>query len=165
MRELKFKAFHKPSKIMYWFDLMWGNNGQGNGWIGMVPFGELMTKNNHRDNVINIDPSDCDIMQFTGLKDINGTDIYEGDVMNGIQREQCDKEGENAYKVTERVVFNRGSFKVFGKHISDGYTRDNNCLYQFMWVETWGNIISSEKYFQIDEIEVIGNIHQNPELL
>jgi len=79
MRELKFKAFHIPTKTMYWFDLMWGNNGHGNGWIGMVPFGEPMTRNSHRDNLINIDPEDCEIMQFTGKTDMHESDLYEGD--------------------------------------------------------------------------------------
>ena len=81
MRELKFKAFHIPTKTMYWFDLMWGNNGHGNGYIGMAPFGEPMTKYKHRDNLINVDPTDCELMQFTGLHHQGTTEVYQDDVL------------------------------------------------------------------------------------
>ena len=174
MRELKLKAFHKPSKIMYWFDLMWGNNGHGNGWIGMVPFGEPMTRNSHRDNVINIDPSDCDIMQFTGLKDRNGSDIYEGDVINfAIKKMLCkpcsDKEigvdltynetkfcsgcgasvTEQDFITTSKVVFSKGGFAY----------EWNNCESYFQSWQTFVNEI------YLEWAQIIGNIHQNPELL
>ena len=133
MREIKFRAFHKPSKIMYWFDLMWGNNGHGNGWIGMVPFGEPMTNRSHRDNVTNVDPTDCEIMQFTGLKDINGTDIYEGDIVSTWTR--ADLSGKRTHK--------------FNQPIEWGVCGDYHG-YDISYLHT---------------ATIIGNIHQNPELL
>lgn len=82
MRELKFKAFHKPSGEMYWFDLMWGNHGQGNGYIGMVKWGEEQSKpGNYRGNMVLVDPTDCEIMQFTGLLDKNDKEIYQGNII------------------------------------------------------------------------------------
>ena len=84
MREIKFKAFHKKTKQMYLFDIMWGNYGQGNGYIGMIPFGETLDYGSFftsKGNREMIDPNDCEIMQYTGLKDKNGTEIYEGDVV------------------------------------------------------------------------------------
>jgi hypothetical protein len=44
-----------PAEV-YWFDAMWGNYGQGGGYIGMLPLGE--TDKSKRDMV---DPTDCDI--------------------------------------------------------------------------------------------------------
>ena len=134
MREIKFRAFHKPSKIMYWFDLMWGNNGHGNGWIGMVPFGEPMTNRSHRDNVTNVDPTDCDIMQFIGLKDINGTDIYEGDACM------------DRYGAKSKMVY-----------VDE--------LAAFMDSSSIGIIHPTQHYMTTDQLVIIGNIHQNPELL
>ncbi len=71
------------------------------------------------------------LMQFTGMKDKNKVDIYEGDLIV-----------YSKIKGMSMIRFEKGSFFFYGKATT-----------QFLW-----NI--EEK-----EIEVIGNIFENPELL
>ena len=49
------------TKKEYWFDLSWGNCGYGMGWLYAAPWGEKMTLRGRRDNVMQIDPDDCEI--------------------------------------------------------------------------------------------------------
>ena len=83
------------------------------------------------------------IMQYTGLKDRNGKDIYEGDIVNlGFSLR---------YKYT--IEFEHGSFVL--KHTE---LKNENGLI------TWGSLNTSVLKDFIS-IEVIGNIYENPELL
>ena len=85
---------------------------------------------------------DVELMQFTGLKDKNGRDIYEGDILN-------DGKG-NPPVPYGKVVWNPsvGAFNVL----------ENGMYY---WLNH-GNQIGP---LQLKETEVIGNIYENPELL
>jgi len=77
---------------------------------------------------------DIEVMEFTGLKDKNGEDIYEGYVVM--------PSGDEG--VLAQIIFIPPSFKITTKLKNGNYINWN--------------------YIK-DEIEVIGNIHENPELL
>jgi hypothetical protein len=102
--------------------------------------------------------------QLTNVKDKNGVDIYEGDILRGVQKNQDDKEGVNAYPLVDTVRWANGGFEVFSKPIQKGYTKDGNTLYQFMWCDS-GHHATPAFYYQIDGIEIIGNVHDSPELM
>ena len=84
--------------------------------------------------------------QFTGLTDKNGKKIFEGDIVKAIQTEYDeDKEQPIVFEVKGEMIFEDGCFGLRAKHFVD--------FYATMWQED--NV----------ELEIIGNIHDNPELL
>ncbi len=77
-------------------------------------------------------------MQFTGLKDKNGKEIYEGDIIAGV---------EGIYRRDARptaITFEKGVFGFNGTSFSEG---------------------ESELNWTTEKAEVIGNIYENPDLL
>ena len=94
-----------------------------------------------------LDGSEYQLMQSTGLKDKNGVEIFEGDILNFIE---VTNEGLKEY-VTD-VKWEDCSFVVK----SGGKDYDT-------FLAAWaGNPATTYPLF---ETEVIGNIHANPELL
>ena len=89
------------------------------------------------------------LMQFTGLKDRHGKEIYEGDIVK-----VSPDEGEN-WDVGE-VIY--GSYASFNVYLSKVGTGIKSPLLNFC-VGTMG-IGCADIY-----IKVIGNIYENPELL
>lgn len=89
-----------------------------------------------------IDFEDCVLMQFTGLKDKNGKEIYEGDIINYKY---------SRHTSTQFVVkYNefQATFIVVDNH--------NDLVYTFRELAD---------YIQLNSLEVIGNIYENKELL
>jgi uncharacterized phage protein (TIGR01671 family) len=126
MRPIKFRAWHKH------------NNGNGEPFM-TEPFNLYQLT----DGAITFEKGDfvtwlnsCELMQFTGLLDKSGKEIYEGDIT---------KTPEGA---TGKVIWN-SKFARF--EWSDG-------------ANAWP--LNDEKFnYGPDQDEVIGNIYENPELL
>ena len=79
-----------------------------------------------------------ELMQFTGLKDSKGVDIYEGDIVS--QKLNC-LWGDGRHNL--EVRFNYDQFQAGN-------------------VNSYSSLYSAVQSF---DAEIIGNIHQNPELL
>ncbi|WP_025194022.1 YopX family protein [Enterococcus faecalis] len=99
-------------------------------------------------NGINLDVSACVLMQSTGLKDKNGDEIFEGDILKIIE---VTNEGISEY-ITD-VIWEDCSF-VFKSEGVDYY-------------DTFLGAFSGDPNttYPLFELLVIGNVWDNPELL
>jgi len=86
------------------------------------------------------------IGQFTGLNDKNGTKIFEGDIVKG----KSEYFGNGSLNQKAVVLYDRGQFLLsFGETFEECKQ-----LNDFEVVGVWNG-----------DVEVIGNVHDNPELL
>ena len=95
-----------------------------------------------------------DIEQYTGLKDKNGKEIYEGDIVEAL---------------IDSVWTTGSNDALFGKKSWELEVYWDEMRYALMW-HVLGSKTCPDRVYdfydrKITEIEVIGNIHESPELL
>lgn len=117
------------------------------------------------------------LLQYTGLKDKNGTEIYEGDIINGFDNmnytngkpSEPYRKFVGVVKIGEYEQDGSGSeyspSDVIGVYLdvsfisvaSNGFFSDS--------LETVRDYENTMTLLEFDELEIIGNIYENPELL
>ena len=136
MRVIKFRGWNAKQKRMFSCAEMVTDQ------MTLLPDGRFINVSSSSTRLSVIYPSGKFIpLQFTGLLDRNGVEIYEGDIL-----------GPKLYRgITDynfQVIFKDGSFKLSGK------------------LSGFKTLIESLSYARKvgNDYEVIGNIYENPEL-
>lgn len=93
------------------------------------------------------------LMQYTGLKDKNGTEIYEGDILKH-RSVVNDPEGKILHEIVAEVVIDKGMTYVNG-HINYGFFDEGIEVYEHRAL-----LLHSHGLF-----EVVGNIYEHKHLL
>lgn len=122
MREIKFRAWDKVNKKMQYSGIVWGEYD--------FP---VLSGFNYGDDINNL----SNLMQYTGLKDKNGKEIYEGDIIQWINYTTND--GMKNITVIE-------------------YDDKDASFYIGNWYDRYFPDTSKEAL-------IIGNIYENPALL
>lgn len=144
-REIKFRVWDKK-KMWEVTSILWVNGkffefGLGDGETAVGEF----------------DTNQMILMQFTGLKDRNGKEIFEGDVIKTAEDDAAE------------IIFRNGSFGVeVLRSFSMGENGEESDL-QFIPLSDENLGMGFKETKDIPEmyyaIEVIGNVHENPELV
>ena len=128
MREIKFRAWDTKDKVIR--DV-----------VGMSFYHDSVSVDIEYGRYLQDDASRFELIQYTGLKDKNGVEIYEGDILS--------TDLSRPYLIVE---FRNGAFMYQCHHDGQNY-------YDFMEPAN-ERLKDNTKYH-----EVIGNIYENPELL
>ncbi|EGU0433375.1 TPA: YopX family protein [Listeria monocytogenes] len=110
----------------------------GNVTVGNVTAGSYISNSAGAPFAYKVRPET--VSQFTGLTDENGKKIFEGDIVEIIEIDAFGNLDWNRLK--GKVMFSEGA-----------------------WLVTDSGSFAIPLWSEINEIEVIGNIHENPELL
>ena len=86
------------------------------------------------------EPTDYVLEQYTGLKDKNGKEIWEGDILRW----------KHYYEITGEDI--ETTAKVYWEEKDASFVVGD-------WFESLGHLVDEDK------VEVVGNIHENPEQL
>lgn len=147
MREIKFRAWNPETKKMFYdFDQNIKEVALGKSIHLFVYETGLAYKT---------------LMQFTGLIDKNGKEVYEGDIIKWKEtrfytKEQLEKDIPMPKFFTSPVLFAEGSFVVNSTDILPENPEEYNTFLACFFNDCLG--------FKFDfKAEVIGNIYENPE--
>jgi uncharacterized phage protein (TIGR01671 family) len=144
MRELRFRAWDETKKLMLTVnDIAWDyRDGKGLAEIMCInPSGCEYDPFEYR-------PEHIELLQFTGLLDRNGVEIYEGDIIHSGDNEDLKLVGRRGY-----VVFEDGCFEVERREHKVPWNHDKYLPYL-----DW----PSEAF---ELCKVIGNVYENVDLL
>ncbi len=134
MREIKFRVYDKHTGFMH----VCGTDSHDE--IYFEPSGQA-SYYNLQNGEGSGEGGAYELMQYTGLKDTNGVEIYEGDIVSMFQGSQ-----------KSEVLFDGGMFSVKRAYRTSFYHDELELRHEILF-----NVI--------DTCEVIGNIYEKPELL
>jgi uncharacterized phage protein (TIGR01671 family) len=140
MREIKFRAVNADNELIYGLPYTDGTNET----VYFKEFSNRLCWRRKKDGASCNQPyKNGTLMQFTGMKDKNGAEIYEGDIVKTESLyDDHNQKGAIAIKV---VKFWCGSY-----HLCE--------LNQDSGANLFGVLV-------VSRAEVLGNIYENPELL
>lgn len=139
MREIKFRCWDKDEKLM--------KEVNGINFPLSKSSGKDITSYNQKEDYYEW-IYDYELMQYAGLKDKNGTEIYEGDIVR-IKNEMVDWVG--------KVIFKDCKFCI---EINTRYSTFWNSFEKITKMQNMNATITLHNSF-----EVIGNIYNNSNLL
>lgn len=136
MRTIKFRGFNaKNNQWLYGSHII----NRGKNFVAPDEFADDKTWEDYE-----VEPET--IGEFTGLHDKNGKEIYEGDIVSHPWKDPIFGDlVETGEFVHSTICFNNGAFVV-------NYRLDGEYIYL-------------QDFVRLKCLEVIGNIHDNPELL
>lgn len=135
MREIKFRAWDKTNNQMLHNAGIIGIRIPGGTKVKQVIDGVKYDAQGTVVDSLFADSTDMELMQYTGLKDKNGVEIYEGDIL-GHDTRHLVKTGIKILHVVEYEIYNLSAARS-------------------------GFVLPAP----LHHFEVIGNIYENPELL